>query len=161
MSLQHKTWLCSTGSDCCMELTVKCNAFNSISSKNTHLHKSFNGFWFDENCNRIKLCLLQSLYSVPRHVQDTMFSLQEEERENKQVSMKIPHTLSGSTSIKNESEINPWCKLVRTQKGENFSTQKHAEIVYAVRISLFSKWGYHNTGILLTMWSQAKYHNTK
>lgn len=41
-----------------------------------HLHESFNGFWFDENGNGIKLCLLQPLDSIARHIQDAVFPLE-------------------------------------------------------------------------------------
>lgn len=40
-----------------------------------HLHESFNGFWLDENGNRVKLCLLQPLDGVARHVQDAVLPL--------------------------------------------------------------------------------------
>lgn len=33
-----------------------------------HLHKCFNGLGLDENGNGVKLCLLQSLYSVARNI---------------------------------------------------------------------------------------------
>lgn len=41
-----------------------------------HLHESFNGFWFDENGNGIKLCLLQPLDSIARHIQYAVFPLE-------------------------------------------------------------------------------------
>lgn len=41
-----------------------------------HLHESFDGFWFDENGNGIKLCLLQPLDSIARHIQDAVFPLE-------------------------------------------------------------------------------------
>lgn len=39
-----------------------------------HLHERFDGFWFDENGNGIKLCLLQPLDSIARYIQDAVFS---------------------------------------------------------------------------------------
>lgn len=41
-----------------------------------HLHESFNGFWFDENGNGIKLCLSQPLDSIARHIQDAVLPLE-------------------------------------------------------------------------------------
>lgn len=41
-----------------------------------HLHERFDGFWFDENGNGIKLCLLQPLDSIARYIQDAVFSLE-------------------------------------------------------------------------------------
>lgn len=41
-----------------------------------YLHESFNGFWFDENGNGIKLCLLQPLDSIARHIQDAVLPLE-------------------------------------------------------------------------------------
>lgn len=41
-----------------------------------HLHESFNRFWFDENGNGIKLCLLQPLDSIARHIQDAVLALE-------------------------------------------------------------------------------------
>lgn len=41
-----------------------------------HLHEGFDGFWFDENGNGIKLCLSQPLDSIARHIQDAVLPLE-------------------------------------------------------------------------------------